>query len=269
MGWGAGRYGTQPAVAIKFVPKGRTSKASIVAPNTKASKGKITPASFAKKAAGYLKLGDGVKIGYTTLSGRTWMTSINRLPSSSTSSIAGQALADQFTFVGARTIRTSAGVSVRVMARKGSSMWTFQSPLETVESSSSSGSRSDGTAEYKPSSRTISQKVKEFKAGDIVAMKYDTVSFKFVLTDISPYKMTATGSMSKLGERTIRSSKHSAAFVKTAKTNLVLHIPRVNRPDGKDVLELAATLKSLTGQQATFMYYKVQGTLWLGDVTPK
>jgi len=254
-------------MCIKFIPTGRSTKATLVAPNAKANSPVPAPASFVTSAARGLKLGDSVKIGYTTLGKSTWMTSLARLKTAPVSESTGQSVSEQFVFVGAKKVRSSSGLRVTVVARRGSNMWTFQAPFEpAAEAASGSGSQSDVGAAVASSSRTLSQKIAEFTAGDVVALKYSTDNFKFVLNDISPYKMIAEGTLARTDERILRGKKYKRAFVKTAKINKVFIVPNMNTADGTDVGSLAASLESMTGQKASFTYYKQRGMMWLDSI---
>ena len=262
-GWGPGRFGSESTVCIKIVPKGRSSKVSIHAPNTNSKSRVATPASFVTSAARTLKIGDGVKINYSSLSGKTWMRSLTRIPAPSKSDIPGQSTSDKFTFVGARKTRTSAGTKLTVIARKGSQIWTFGTPLQPRVVPGSSGSESDADAVVSSTSSLL-DKVSKFSSGDIVALKYDSVGFKFVLNDISPYKMVATGRVVKAKERIIKRVKHDTAYIRTKKLGITLIVPKTS-PDSE---QLASTLKSLGKQEASFTYYRQKGMLWIDKISP-
>ncbi|MDP7289877.1 MAG: hypothetical protein QGH94_17990 [Phycisphaerae bacterium] len=255
-------------MCIKFIPKGRSASASIHAPNTNPKSKTPTPASFVTSAAKTLKLGDGVKINYSSLSGKTWMRSLTRIPAPSKSSIPGQDASDKFTFIGARKVRTSKGVRVTIVARKGSKVWSFATQTQASASYSGSGSQSDPGAVVSSSS-SLSDKISQFSSGDIVAIKYDTVGFKFVINDISPYMMTAEGKLVKAGQRIIKRVKHDTAYIRTGKLSMTLIVPRTSRVGGTDAAELASTLKSLGAQQALFTYYKKKGAMWIDKITPQ
>jgi len=251
---------------MKFVPKGRSASASIHAPNTNPKSKIPTPASFVTNAAKTLKLGDGVKINYSSLSGKTWMRSLTRIPAPSKSSIPGQDSGDKFTFVGARKVRTSTGVKVTVVARKGSKVWSFAAPVQTA--TSVSGSQSDPGAVVSSSSSLLDS-ISQFSSGDIVAIKYNTVGFKFVLNSISPYMMTAEGKVVKASQRIIKRVKHDTAYIRTGKLSMTLIVPRTSRVGGTDSAELASTLQSLGKQEAVFTYYRKKGALWIDKITPQ
>jgi hypothetical protein len=151
-------------------------------------------------------------------------------------------------------------------------MWTFSAPLEVVETASgSSHSQSDSASSSISSPRkTLSQLASGFTAGDVVALKYDTVNFRYVLKDIKPYMMSVDGRLTRIGQRTIKGVKYDAAYIRTAKVNLALIVPRVTRKGAKtDVGTLASTLKTLDQSQATFTYYKQRGVMWMGEATAK
>ena len=265
-GWGPGRFGSESTVCIKFVPKGRSASASIHAPNSNPKSKTPTPASFVTNVAKTLKVGDGVKINYSSLSGKTWMRSLTRIPAPSKSSVPGQDASDKFTFVGARKVRTSKGVRVTVVARKGSKVWSFAAPIEA--SASSSGSQSDPGAAASSSSSLLDS-ISQFSSGDIVAIKYNTVNFKFVLSEISPYMMTAEGKVVKASQRIIKRVKHDTAYIRTGKLSMTLIVPKTSRVGGTDAAELAASLQSLGKQEAVFTYYKKKGAMWIDKITPQ
>jgi len=264
MGWGPGRFGKESTVCIKFIPKGRSTKASIHAPNTNSKSRTPTPASFVTRAAKTLKLGDKVKIDFSSLSGKTWMRSLTRIDGASTSAN-GQSAADRFTFVGARKVRTSAGLKITVVARKGSNMWSFQVPIQPLKSPSSSLSRSDPNYRETPTSDSLAEKISRCSSGDVISLQYDTVKFGFLLTDINPYMMTASGKLTRMSERIMRGARHDTAYVHTGKMNLRMIVPKTNRPGGPDVAALSSTLKSLVDSDVTVKYYKRKGILWIDE----
>jgi hypothetical protein len=194
------------------------------------------------------------------------MTGLTRIPAPSKSTISGQSAADRFTFVGARKTRTSAGIRITVLARKGSNLVSFQTPLEPIDSSKNSGSRSDGTYN---ASESLSDKIAQFSAGDIVALKYNNRGFQFVLSDINPYLMTATGTLTHTTEKIIRRTAHTTAYLRTGKIKIMLVVPQTNRTGGADAATLTSTLKSLGKQEATFTYYKHKGLMWIAQITPR
>ncbi|MCP4378395.1 MAG: hypothetical protein GY794_19745 [bacterium] len=265
MGWGTGRDLSRSALVLKFVPKGRSTKASIVAPNTSKKK-TPSPPGFVTNVAKNLKLGDVVRIGYSTLYKRTWMTSLAKLNRPAKPGPNGQVSLDQFIFVSARKIRTSAGLRVSVVARKGSNRWSFLTPLEPVITASS-GSQSDGTHESGP--RALSDKIAKFTSGDIVALKYDTVNFRFILTDINPYIISAVGTLTRTDKRTIRGAQYKVAFVRLGKINKTLLVPQVNRLGGTTVSKLTSKLEALGDQKAEFAYYKMGGLMLVDGITPQ
>jgi len=292
MGWGKGRYGKKACIAIKFIPKGRATKASInapcITPNFKTYYLDPPVLSRAKR----LKLGEGVEIDYVSYNGWVWLIDLHgvgepRRPSESKSGSrsvgTSQIPIDRFVFVGAKKVRTSGGVNVTVVARRGSNMWKFEVPFEPGETGELSRSKlplgkknGDKTPDPPKSDKpeTLSQKVATFVAGDIVALKYETdtdsPNFQFILTGISPYRMSAIGTLTGTSKRVIRGKKHDQAYLRTGKTKLALTVPLVSRHDVEtDAVKLASALKSLGAAEAVFTYYKSRGVMWLESVTAK
>jgi hypothetical protein len=253
-----------------MVPKGRSSKVSLNVPNSSSKSRKATPAAFASRAANSLKLGDTVKIGYSSLGKKIWMTSLARAggPAKSKSGSAGvdQTAAEAFIFVAARKVRTSAGMRVAVLARKGSNMWTFSLPLEPTDTEAKPEpySRSTETSESAPKKPdSLSEQLAAFAPGDIVALGYKTVKYKFVLQSIAPYKMSATGRLVRVGKRRVRGLMHDAAFVKTTTNqSLALVVPV------SGAVTLNSTLKAIKpNQPVEITYRKQKGVMWLEEIT--
>lgn len=275
VGWGTGSDGKSRTVAIQIVPTGKSSKVSLNVPNS--TKGKTSPVSYVAKVADKLKIGDTVKIGYSSLGGQTWMTSLSPGGSSSKSksrSGGDTAASEAFTFVSSRKVKTSGGMRVSLVARKGSITWTFQLPAETpaaADAKTSSYNGDEGTADTesdKPA--TLSAQVAEFKSGDLVALGYKTVNYKFVLESIAPYRMSATGRLLKKGKRGIRGVIYNAVFIRTAKQSLALIVPTTTAAGSKtNAAELASALETIKeGQQVELTYRKQSGVLWLDGITP-
>jgi len=160
-----------------------------------------------------------------------------------------------------------------VLARKGSNMWTFSLPPEPTDTKtkpepySRSTDISDSTPE-RPLS--LSEQAAAFSPGDIVALDYKTVNFKFVLNSIRPFQLSATGRLVRVGKRSIRSVIHDAAFVKTTSNqSLVLIVGTTTGTGSKtNAAALAETLKTLKiGQQVDISYRKQKGVLWLDEIT--
>ena len=275
VGWGAGSNGKSQTVSIQIVPKGKSSKISLNVPNSSPKSTKASPVDYVARIAGDLKIGDTVKIGYSSLGGRTWMTSVTRSggPSKSRSGSSRKDLTapEAFVFVGSRKVQTTAGVRMTVLARKNSNMWTFSTPTEAVDAKSKSHSRSTETSD--PESRnplSLAEQIAAYSPGDIVAMEYKTVNYRFVLESIAPFQMSATGSLTRVGKRSVRGVIHDAAFVRTStKQSLALLVPATASTGSKtDAAALAATLKTLkTGQPVDISYRKQGGVLWLDKIT--
>ena len=270
MGWGSGSYGQQQTVAIQIVPKGKYSKVSLNVPNSSPTSKTATPISSVASLANRLKLGDTVKINYSTLGKQTWMTSVARAggPSKPGSKSAGadQTASEAFVFVASRKMRTSAGMRVAVLARKGSNMWTFSVPDEPGDTKAkpqpySRSTDTSGSASKEPAS--LAGQTATFSAGDVVALGYKTVNYKFVLESIAPYKMSATGRLTRVGKRSVRGVMHDAAFVRTtANQSLALVVPVTG------AATLASTLKTLkTGRNVDITYRKQKGVMWLDEIT--
>ena len=266
VGWGAGSDGKSRTVCVQIIPKGRSSKVSLNVPNSSSKSTKATPVGFVTRVAGSLKLGDTVKIGYSSVAKRIWMTSLSRSgrPSKSKSKSPGadQTASEAFVFVGSRKVRTSAGMRVAVLARKGSNMWTFSVPSEPADTKpkSQSYSRSMETSNSAPKKPpSLAEQTAAFSPGDIVALGYKTVNYKFVLKSIAPYRMSATGRLTRVGKRSVRGVTYDAVFVRTSKQSLSLVVP----------LTLASTLETLkTGQPVNVTYRKQGGVMWLDEITP-
>jgi len=252
-----------------MVPKGRSSKVSLNVPNSSSKSSKASPAAFASKAADSLKLGDTVKVGYTSLGKKIWMTSLSRAggPSKSKrgSSSIDQTVPEAFVFIAARKVRTSAGMRIAVLARKGSNMWTFSVPPEPADTKTKPEpySRSMETSDSAPKKPpSLSEQLAAFAPGDVVALGYKTVNYRFVLESIAPYKMSATGRLLKVGKRSVRGVMHDAAFVRTTtKQSLALVVPATG------ATTLASTLETLkAGQNVDITYRKQKGVTWLEEI---
>ena len=277
VGWGAGSDGRSQTVCVQMVPKGRSSKVSLNVPNSSPKSVKATPAAFVTKAANSIKLGDTVKIGYSSLGKKIWMTSLSRSagPSKSERGSPGvdQTAAEAFVFVATRKVRTSAGMSTAVLARKGSNMWKFSLPPEPAETKTKPEpySRSMETSDSAPKKPpSLSEQVAAFSPGDIVALGYKTVDFKFVLESIAPHRMSATGRLLQVGKRSIRGVMHDAVFVRTtSKQSLSLIVPTTTSTGSKTNAEaLASTLKTLkAGQNVDITYRRQKGVTWLEKIT--
>jgi len=269
VGWGAGSYGNQRTVSIQIVPKGRSTRISLNVPNSSPNSKTPTPIASVARMAGSLKLGDRVTINYSSLAGRTWMTSVARaagpLKSKGGSSGGDQTASEAFVFVASRKIRTSSGLRVAVLARKGSIMWTFHLPPEPSDTNAKPQpySRSTKTADSesnKPAS--LSEQSAAFSPGDVVALGYKTVNYKFVLESIEAYRMSATGRLVRTGKRSIRGVKYDTVYVRTPKQSLSLVVPLT------EATTLVSTLKTLkTGQNVDIAYRKQGGVMWLDEIT--
>jgi len=277
VGWGTGSDGKSRTVCIQMIPQGRSSKVSLNVPNTSSKSAKPTPAGFVAKVAGSLKLGDPIRIGYSSLDRRIWMTSLSRSgrasKSKSKSAGGGQNASDAFVFVACRKVRTSAGMGATVLARKGSNMWTFRLPPEPTDTKATPEpySRSTETSDSTPERPlTLSEQAAAFSPGDIVALGYKTVNYKFVLNSIRPYQMSDTGRLMRVGKRSVRGVMHDAAFVKTTTNqSLALLVGTTTGTGSKTyTVALAATLKTLKiGQPVDISYRKQKGVLWLDEIT--
>ena len=277
MGWGTGSYGTQQTVAIQIVPKGKYRKISLNVPNTSSTSKTATPVASVARMANTLKLGDPVKINYSTLGRQTWMTSVTRSGGSSNSKRgstgADQTASDAFVFVASRKVRTSAGMGVTVLARKGSNMWTFSLSPEPADTKTKPEPYSRSTETSDSESKqpgSLSEQVAAFSPGDIVALGYKTVNYRFVLESIRPYQMSDTGRLVRVGKRSVRGVIHDAAFVKTTSNqSLVLIVGTTTGTGSKtNAAALAETLKTLKiGQPVDISYRKQKGVLWLDEIT--
>jgi len=268
VGWGSGSDGRSQTVCVQMIPKGRSSKVSLNVPNSSSKSTKATPAAFVARAANSIKLGDTVKIGYSSLGRKIWMTSLSRSggPSKSKRGSLGvdQTVPEAFVFIATRKVRTAAGMRVAVLARKGPNMWTFSVPSAPTKTKPEPYSRSMETsdsASKEPAS--LSEQVAAFSPGDIVALGYKTLNYKFVLESIAPYQMSATGRLLKVGKRSIRGVIHDAAFVRTtSKQSLSLIVPLTG------AMTLTSTLKTLkAGQPVDISYRKQKGVTWLDKIT--
>ena len=260
-----------------MIPQGRSSTVSLNVPNSSSKSAKATPAGFVAKVADSLKLGDPIRIGYSSLDRRIWMTSLSRSGGASKSkskSAGGDQNASQaFVFVASRKVRTSAGMGVTVLARKGSNMWTFSLPPEAADTKAKPEPHSRSTETSDSESKqpgSLSEQVAAFSPGDIVALGYKTVNYKFVLESIRPYQMSDTGRLVRVGKRSVRGVIHDAAFVKTTSNqSLVLIVGTTTGTGSKtNAAALAETLKTLKiGQLVDISYRKQKGVLWLDEIT--
>lgn len=293
MGWDVGRHGKEPTVSIKFIPTGRSTKAKINTPSITPNFRGIVHDSIALRVAKRLKLGGKVEIEYASYFGRVWMLELARPGYSpepeaaetreegkeSSTADTPQVPVDRFVYVGAKKVRTSGGIRMHVVARKGSNMWKFHAPFESGQAIRNSrpagkndGIDADNAESDKP--KTLSKQASEFKAGDVVAIKYDTntdaINFTFILAGIRPYMMSGAGTVTRTGSRIMRAKKYDVGYIKDGKINRVLVVPRKAR-DGQrtDVKELTAKLKSLKGAEAVFTYCKLGGVLWLDSISAK
>ena len=251
-----GDYGKEQTLSIEIVPKGKSSKISLSVPNTSPNSKTAAPVASVARMADSLKLGDTVKVNYSSVDGQTRITSVSRSAGSSKSkrgSSGGyQTASEAFVFVASREVQTSAGMGVAVLARKGLNMWAFSVPSEPK----------------KPVS--LADQVAAFSPGDIVAMGYKTVNYQFVLESIGPYRMSDTGLLVRVGKQSVHSIKYDAVFVKTSSNqSLTLLVSATTSTNGKtDATVLAATLKTLrTDQPVDISYHKQGGVLWLDGIT--
>jgi hypothetical protein len=266
-GWGSGRYSGKPALSVQFVPKGRSTKAAMTVPNSSSKSSKPTPVSYVSKLSKSLKIGDGVKIGYSALSGRSWMTSMSRIarPKSASDSI------NVFTFVGSKKVRTSSGAGTVVLARKKSRIWTFLLPPEsarTAEPVSQSIAGGDATPQ---NPGTLSEQVARFVSGDPIVLDYNTVNYKFVLKSIDWHRTTESATLMRVGERTVKGVIYNVAYIKTAKKqSLSLMVPTTTSAgSGTTAAAMTETLKSLKeGQQITVKHIQKKRVLWLDGLSP-
>ena len=164
-------------------------------------------------------------------------------------------------------------MGVIVLARKGSNMWTFSLPPEPVDTKpkSQSYSRSSETADSQSNKPApLSEQVTAFAPGDIVALGYKTVNFKFILESIGPYRMSDTGRLVRVGKRSVRGVMHDAVFVKTTKQSLSLIVPTTTSAGSKtDAKALASTITTFkVCQNVDITYRKQGGVLWLDEITP-
>ena len=180
MGWGVGRYRMQPTVAIKFTPKGRSTKAMMntpsITPNCKTAL--LDP--YDLRVARRLKLGDTIEMDYASYNGWVWMLELHRVgyprvPRSKSKSRSGskskrkarpkstsantpQVPSDKFVFVGAKKVKSSDGLRMDVLVRRGPNMWSFPAPYEPpptiLDSEKTNG---DDPKSDKP--KTLSQQV--------------------------------------------------------------------------------------------------------------
>jgi len=270
VGWGAGSDGRSRTVCVQMIPKGWSSKVSLNVPNSSSRTAKATPAGFVTKVAVSLKLGDAIQIGYSSLGKKIWMTSLSRAggPSKSkrSSLSVDQTVPEAFVFVATRKVRTPTGMRVAVLGRKGSNMWTFSVPFKPVDTKAKPQpySRSMETSDSAPKKpATLAEQIAAFSPGDVVALGYKTVNYKFVLKSIAPYRMSATGRLVRVGERSVRGIMHDAVFVRTTSSqSLALVVPLTDAPT------LGSTLKTLRdGQPVAFKYRRQKGTLWLEAIS--
>jgi hypothetical protein len=317
MGWGKGRFNTETVVAIKFVPAGRSTKALMNAPSiTPTKRYRISRDSIDLRVARRLKIGTPVVLHYLSRNGWVWINQMRRAgeplgPSSSEVTKSEnecpdtmQTPIDKFVFIGAKKVKTSGGLQMSIVARRGSNMWSFEAPFESTvggvpvlnaEIDAKDNKRSNKRSKKKKSRpdpdetdtdapdqgepnpetlKPLSVQLSKFKAGDIVAVKYktntDDLNFKFILTGICPYRLSATGAVTRIGTRVIRGKKHDVAYVRSGKLKHVLVVPLKSRPGAKtDATTLAATLKSLGESEATFTYCKLGGIMWIDNIEPK
>ena len=266
-GWGSGMYSGKRALAVQFVPKGRSTKAVMTVPNSSAKSSKPTPVSYVSKLAKSMKIGDGIKIGYSSLSGRSWMTSMSRIarPKSANDSI------NVFMFVGSKKVRTSSGAGTVVLARKKSRIWTFLLPPEsapTAEPVSRSMAGGDATPQ---NPGTLSEQVAGFVSGDPIVLDYNTVNYKFVLKSINWHRTTQSATLMRVNTRTIKGVIYSVAYIKTAKKqSLSLLVPTTTSAgSGTTAAAMTETLKSLKkGQQINVSHIQKSKVLWLDGISP-
>ncbi|MCP4375289.1 MAG: hypothetical protein GY794_03810 [bacterium] len=278
MGWGVGRNGTKQCVSIKFIPKGRSTKATMNAPCITPNAQGVVSHSPSYRVAKSLKIGEKIEIEYSSVARRVWLSSLRRAGASpeqkdsTDSAKSPQTPIDKFVFVGAKKVRTSAGLKMKIVVRRGSNMWSFPAPFEPANPTDADSDEDSDAKSDKP--KKLSQQVSIFKGGDIVALKYDTdtsnVQFKFLVTGISPYKMYITGKVTRLGTRIMRGKKHEMVYMKAGKTKHVLVIPLVDEDGSKEnAKQLSETLKSLGESEVRFTYRKVGGIKWLVHVVAK
>jgi hypothetical protein len=289
VGWGSRGSGKRRTLTIQIVPKGKPSKVSITVPNTSSKSADISPVKCVANLADSLKIGDSVKVGYSSLGGRTWVTSLSKIKSSSTGTssrnssersksrnssrskgsstgTANQDASNAFIFIRFKKRRTSSGIHAAITARRGSLVWTFYLPPETTSSKSKSTSESsDDSQPDKPA--TLSEQASVFKAGDKVVLGYKTLKYHFVLENIIAYQMFAYGSLVKVSTRNIRGTEHDMAIVKTAEGSLSLVVPlTTNNGGGKDMSTLLKAIN--VGQPVEIKYRRQGGILWLDRIVP-
>jgi len=292
MGWGKAVQVGKPTVAIRFVPKGRSTKALMNTPSITPNSAtfSIDPVDLA--VARKLKIGEQIEIRYSSRQGWVWMTEIKRLdppnangagakPQGGDTVMADipQHALDKFTYVGAKKVRSSAGIRMKVVVRRGSNMWSFEAPFEPAGSAGLAGGlapegKKTGAKEptaVRSADAPLSEQVDAFKGGDIVAVKYETdpgkIDFKFILRSIRPYKMSAKGILTRVGTRVIRGKKHDVAYVKCGKIKMVLVVPLKGANDlGENAAAISSTLQAIGSSEAVFSYHKQAGITWLNDV---
>jgi hypothetical protein len=273
--WTVGRHGKTPCVSIKFIPTGRATSTTMSAPYiTPDAQGDVYD-TITFRVAKRLKVGDKIEIGYRSFAKRVWLVTLAKLGSSSEpkddvkTADTPQTPTDRFVFIGVKKVRTSTGLKISILLRRGSHMLLFPAPFEPAESDDGD---EPGTGSGEP--KTISQQAAAFKSGDIVAVKYDTntdaIQFKFVVAAIRPYKMYATGNITRVGKRIMRGKKYEVVYAKAGKTKLVLFVPLVDEDGGKEnATRLSETLKSIGKNKARLTYCRVGGVMWLKKVSAK
>jgi len=241
-------------------------------PNT--TKGKFSPTASVGRAASNLKLGDTIRVGYSSLAGRTKVTGVSQSGSRTRSKSGEAGGSGSFVFVSSRKTKTSRGSYLTVMARKGSMMWTFKAALpaeDPARAYSHSTEKTGIKASASNSDTGLAAQAAAFKPGDIVALDYSTVNFQFVLKGITPFKMSAQGRLVRVGKRTVRGKAHDFALISTPKRSLSLLVPAVEDDDGKIASDpgILAGLTAIKLRQAVQVTYRRQGgVLWLDEITP-
>jgi len=284
MGWGKGLLRKDRVVAIKFVPKGRATKALMNMPYITPPMSSAAWDSIMHSVAKRLKIGQKIELEYASYNGWVWVLDLKQLDSggsgSTDSASTAQHPVDKFTFIGAKKVKTSGGIKMHIVARRGSNMWRFHAPFEPADEAERGAPKVRKTVRpekievERTGPKTLSQTVSQFKSGDVVAIKYDTntdaIDYKFVLTSITPYMETSVGTLTRVGKRTMRGKKYDMAYIRAGKVNKVLTVPlKAREGSNTDPSELLSTLKSLGGAEGVFTYYKKKGVTWLDNVTAK
>jgi len=265
VGWGRTSDNGASAVSLQIIPKGKSRTFSLIVPNTR--KGKFSPNSSVSAASSHLKLGGLVRANYSSLAGRTKVTSVSML---------GSGGDGPFTFVGARKSKTSRGRYLTVRARKGSKTWTFKAvlPDEEPASARSRSARRRKTAVMARAAEPesgLAGMAATFKAGDLVNIEYSIRNFQFELQDIKACQMSAKGRFIYLGKRKVRGKSYDFVSVRTTRKSLALLVPQVegDSESGQAVSNpvVMAALKALELKQHVQVSYRRQGgVMWLDRI---